>query len=359
MMADEKTNFAELEVFRMMQESGKIEIAPYSGDPDSKSGFKKISLASDQRMQMDALSGHLPTILATDAMANAYTVRFPEGIQGHLMRYKDGTLGTPIQGADSKIIGHASLERMSTHAAILGAFNTMALVSGQYFLSEINSKLEKISLSIDKILEFLYGEKRAELLSEISFTKYAYENYSSIMTSDAQRIATIASLQEAKKVAIKDIEFYAADLDSTTNTKELSDLPGLVDKVFQIKDCMVFSVQLCVMTTILEMYYAQNYTPAYIDYIEQELKGYINKCDNWILKDFGALNAKIAGFKDKLLAKAVNKEPLMARIEKQIEQRTSGGESALHKSLHAVLRAPCKSVEYCVSSNGAIYLKTA
>ncbi len=358
-MADEKNALAELEVFRSLQESGHLEVAPYSGDPDGKPGFKELSLSSTQRMQMEALSGHLPALLATDAMANAYTVRFPEGIQGHLMQYKNGGVGSAIQGRDGKIVAHASFEQMTTQAAILGAFNTMALLSGQYFLSEINSKLEKISLSIDKILEFLYGEKRAELLSEISFTKYAYANYSSIMTCDAQRTATIAGLQAAKKVAIKDIEFYAADLDSAVNIKDISNLKELVDKVFQIKDCMVFSVQLCVMTTILEMYYARNYIPAYIDYIEQELKGYIDKCDKWILKDFGALSAKITGFKDKLLAKSVDKGPLIARIEKQIERCTSGGESAQYQSLHTALCAPCKSVEYCVASNGTIYLKTA
>lgn len=76
---------------------------------------------------------------------------------------------------------------------------------------------------MDKILEFLYGDKKAELLSEVSFIKYAYENYSSIMGHNEQRVATIASLQDAKKVAIKDIEFYMCDLDSTINSKSSID----------------------------------------------------------------------------------------------------------------------------------------
>ena len=61
-------------------------------------------------------------------------------------------------------------------------------------------------------MDFLYGDKKAELMSEISFTKYAFENYASIMAHEAQRAATITSLQSAKKVAMNDIEFYIHDL---------------------------------------------------------------------------------------------------------------------------------------------------
>lgn len=40
-----------------------------------------------------------------------------------------------------------------------------------------------------------------------------------LLAHDEQRVATIASLQEAKKVAIKDAEFYMNDLDLTVNGK--------------------------------------------------------------------------------------------------------------------------------------------
>lgn len=96
---------------------------------------------------------------------------------------------------------------MSTQAAIMGMFTAMSVASGQYFLSQINNEMRMMNMKLDEILEFLYGDKKAELMAEMSFIKYAYENYSSIMSHDQQRIATIVSLQEAKKVAMKDIEF--------------------------------------------------------------------------------------------------------------------------------------------------------
>ena len=72
---------------------------------------------------------------------------------------------------------------------------------------------------IDQIMGFLYGDKKAELIAEISFVKYAFENYSSIMLHDSQQVATISSLQESRKIAIKDIEFYMYDLTSKATAK--------------------------------------------------------------------------------------------------------------------------------------------
>jgi hypothetical protein len=44
-------------------------------------------------------------------------------------------------------------------------------------------------------------------MSEINFIQRAYKNYNSIMNHESQRIATISSIQNAEKVAMKDIEF--------------------------------------------------------------------------------------------------------------------------------------------------------
>lgn len=360
-MADEQIGLTGMEMLRSMGDTGNLEITPYpSADPNGKPGYKTLPLDTNQRMQIEALAGRIPSLISTKTMASAYTIKFPEGIQGHLMAYRGGRgFGTPIQSPDGKIVAHASLEEITTQAAVMGAFNTMALVSGQYFLSEINSKLEKISMGLDKILEFLYGDKRAELLAEISFTKYAYENYTSIMAHDSQRMATIVGLQAAKKVAIKDIEFYIADLESATNAKGVSDIVAAVDKAFQIKNSLELSVQLYAMTTVLEMYFAQNYDPRYLDYIEKEMDLYIDKCDKWILTDFSKLNAHISGFKDKLLGKAVDREELGKRVSAEIEMRAGGGESTIQKSLRVALEAPRKSAEFCITKEGVMYLKTA
>ena len=95
---------------------------------------------------------------------------------------------------NGKFVGTASFYSLSSQAMILGAFTAMSVASGQYFLKKINSEMRMMKMRLDEILEFLYGDKKAELISEMSFIRYAYQNYSSIMAHDLQRIATIGSL---------------------------------------------------------------------------------------------------------------------------------------------------------------------
>lgn len=140
---------------------------------------------------------------------------------------------------NGKFVGSASFYTMSAQAALMGVFTAMSVASGQYFLSQINNEMWMMNMKLDEILEFLYGDKKTEL----SFIRYAYENYVSIMSHEQQRIATITSLQEAKKVAMKDIEFYINDLETTVSykTKDYADLESRTEKTFLIKESLELS----------------------------------------------------------------------------------------------------------------------
>ncbi|MCH5196775.1 MAG: hypothetical protein J1F28_08670 [Oscillospiraceae bacterium] len=157
-----------------------------------------------------------------------------------------------------KIVGTAALNPVGdAYRIAAGAFAVMSIATSQYYLEVINSKLNKIQLGVDKILEFLYGEKRAELLSEVSFAKYAYENFISIMEHQDQRVSTISGLQATKKIAMKDLEFYISDLDSLAADIG-KDVPKAAKTALQLKSCLDLSAQLYVLSGLMEMYYSQN-----------------------------------------------------------------------------------------------------
>ena len=342
--------------------SGNFEIISCDkiADIESKPGFKKLEFTSSQKIQMGGLMQQLPAVVATGTLSEAYMVRFPDGISNacHLMEYKTGGLGTSIQGADGKIVGHASLENVSAQAAVLGAFNAMSIVSGQYFLAQINSELKTMNQNIDKILEFLYGDKKAELISEVSFVKSAYQNYSSVMEHEQQRFATLVSLQEAKKVAMKDIEFYMSDLDSAVNSKSGSDIVAWTDKIFQIKDCLELSIQLYSMSSLLEIYYSQNYDTGYISNVEAEAGTYIGQCETRMLCSFSQLSTHIQNFKEGPLKK-FDKPALEKKVNLVVDSFSRGTESEILKSIRSVMHASEAKAEYYVNSNGDLYLRTA
>ena len=328
-------------------------------DISSHKDYKKLNLTASQKIQFGGLLQQLPALLTVGATANAYVLNFPEGLPAacHLMWYKAGGVGTPIQGADGKIVAHASLQEASAQAAVLGAFSAMAMASGQYFLSQINNELKSINKTVDQILEFLYGDKKAELMAEVSFTQYAYQHYNSIMDHNEQRIATIASLQEAKKVAMKDIEFYMEDLNAKVDAKRGDNIEDLTVKTQQTKECLELSMQLYVMASILEVYYSQNDDAQYIDGVEDDIVAYIGKCEKRILSCFSMLRTHIQTSRDGLINK-LDKNALLKSVDPVIESLSKGSETDLCKSFREALRSQNRKTEYYIDDD-AVYLKAS
>ncbi len=324
----------------------------------NSSSFKKLNIPKSQQGHIDMLVSQFPQLNSASTLKNAYAVKFPDGINtGHLMPYRNGGVGTPIQGDDGKIIAHASLHELKSQAVVLGAFSAMSIATGQYFLSEINSKLDMLNQEIDKVLDFLYGDKKAELLSEINFVQYAHKNFSSIMQHEDQRIATISGLQAAKKVAMKDIEFYMCDLDAkaNTSTKSYNDFYKLSEDSFLIKDSLELSTQLYVMSSLMECFYAQNTDTEYINEVKNSTLYYINKCNSRILSDFSKLNGHNNGFKQGVIKK-VDTEYLDNKFKTVISALTVGEDSQMRKVIDTALNNALSIDTYYMNNKGEVFI---
>lgn len=194
-------------------------------------------------------------------------------------------------------------------------------------------------------------------MAEMSFIKYAYENYLSIMVHEQQRIATIVSLQEAKKVAMKDIEFVLNDLESTVSRKikDYAELESRTEKSFQIKECLELSQQLFVMSSMMEVYFSQNQDSEYLDSIEKDMLAYIDKCDKRMLGNFSALKGIISGYKARPMEK-IDKSVCEKQVGNLVDSLNSGEESDMRKSVRSALHASTKKSEYYLNSTGEIYI---
>ena len=347
------------QALELMRQSGYFDMEPCEKalDLEDAAKFTRLDIVPAQQMQISALMQSVPLAAAAGTLSNTYSVTFPEGLPHTLTKLKQGGWGSMLRGADGKIAGSASFYQMSAQAAMLGAFTAMSVATGQYFMAQIHRELKMISLKMDKILEFLYGEKKAELMSEISFVKYAYQNFTSIMEHDVQRVATIASLQEAKKVAMKDIEFYLGDLDAklVADAKGYAQLENLVAVSFQVRDSLELSIQLYIMSTLLEMQYAQNMDREFIVYLETEMTTYIEKCEKRILSSFSGLRARVDSYKAKPIEK-IDKVPQLNKIGALIDSLNSGEESSARKVIRLILHASEKPVTYYVKQNGNLYI---
>lgn len=367
-MNDNQLPVLDDQIFQLMKETSGFDLSPCSVslDFEDKTRFIKMELSSAQKMHISNFLQQAPTAAAAATLAQAYTVKFPEGLPHTLTALKQGGFGSMIRD-NGKFVGSASFYETASQAAILSAFSAMSVVTGQYFLTQINSELNLVNQKMDKILEFLYGDKKAELLAEISFAQYAYQNYASIMTHDQQRVATLISLQEAKKVAMKDIEFYMSDLDSTVNgeAKQRQDLNNLAQTAYQIRESLNLSMQLYIMSSALEIYYAQNHDQAYLESVKATSSAYIDKCEKRMLNGLSILNRRFVDFKASAMDK-VNVFDKTTKTEKSIHERhlaemievlRSGEESPMHKTLNAALTTGTQEAEYYLTPDGSMYMR--
>lgn len=346
--------------FDSMKRDVGFDITPANVDLEDSRRFTKLEISPAQQMHISALVQNAPAAIAEGATAQAYFAKFPEGLPHTLVNLKQGGVGSMIRGENGRFAGHASFYQFQTQALILGAFTAMSIASGQYFLAQINSQLDMMQKKLDDVLQFLYGDKKAELISEMKFAQYAYANFNPIMDNEVQRIATITNLQEGKKIAMKDIEFYIEDLYAKAN-KEVKDGKGWIaatEEAFKTKECLELSIQLYVMTTVLEVYYSQNQDQTYLDYLEKDMTTYVSKCDKRILSSFSTLKGRVAGHKAKPLDKT-DLADLIKEIDKLLDKLNQGEETELQKSLHDALNVAEQSTEYYLSANGDVYVKAS
>lgn len=329
-------------------------------DISPANGFTKLELDSAQKIQIGALLQQLPSMAATNQMPKLYTVTFPDGVSGKLMELKKTELVGKTTSIidDGKIKGTAALNSLDNCTLAMGCFTAMSIASSQYFLKKINDELRMMRMGIDKILEFLYGDKKAELMAEVSFIRYAYENYISIMECSAQRAATITSLQSARKIAMKDIEFYIGDLESTIKGRDGKDISSLVEKAFLLKESLEFSMQLYGMSSLLEVHYAQNYDRSYLKYVDNDISVYIDKCEKRMLGNFSSLRTLVDSAKE-MPFKKIAKTDILERIDGLVESLGRGEESDMRRSLRAGLNAATQKADYYMTADGVVYMKTA
>ncbi len=326
-------------------------------DFEDPSRFQKLSLTSAQKMYVSELLHNTPSAIATGVLSQAYIAKFPEGLPKTLTALKQGGYGSMVR-VEGKFAGSASFYPVQLESAVLGAFTAMSVASGQYFLSQINSQLNVMNTKIDEILQFLYGDKKAELMAEISFAQYAYKNYNSIMPNEFQRIATITNMQEARKIAIKDIEFYLSDLDRATDIdlKLSVDINKAINKALQIKQSLEYAEQLFLMSHILEAYYSGNWNEGYIQHLEEDIMSYVDKRISRTIGCFGKLKGTVQVYKGLPLQK-FDKETALKLIDELLEPLQNGEKTKTQEMLKSVLSEPSKEKMYYIKSDGSVYIK--
>lgn len=323
-----------------------FEVVPCASNPDfdDSSRYKKVEFPEQAGLTANSLLQLIPAQAAADAVSNTYVLRFPEGIQGTLMNLHQGGQSATIMDASGHIAGTASLYKVDpASVAAFQMFSVASFATGQYFLADISSKLTEVNRKLDDLLVFLQASKRTELLSELTFVKYALANYSTIMLGEPQRMATIGNLQRAKIKAIADMEFYTEQLEDAVSAKTNE---NQARTVLQNKQGIDLASQLYAISTIMEAYYAQNWNKAYLENLNTDAKPLFALTQNRMI---GALKT----FSDKVNKEIENKKKgLLKGDVSQAEHKVLELSDALNAQPESPLLALVNSSMYSLSYTG-------
>lgn len=250
---------------------------------------------------VSALAQCVPSVAATKAMGESFKVIYPEGVKGTLVRSGPGYLSVMRSDTSSDFVAHAHFVPLGSEALVMGAFTAMSAVTGQYYLHHINQELSEIQSKLDAVLDFLYDEKACELFAITKSVASVYANYDSILKSQEQRIASICTIQEAKIVSEKNIQFYARDMNRTINITDVKKIgEQALHKLKDGLDNYRQAINLYGVCSLLEIFLSENFETPFLDYIRNDLKAHVDAHTKAMSKLEGKLSQirQLAGSKD-------------------------------------------------------------
>ena len=180
------------------------------------------------------------------------------------------------------------------------------------------------------------------------------------MRHPEQCAATIVNLQNAQKIAMKDIEFYINDLNGKSKEKPKSyeAFCNIADEAIKIKDCLMLAIQLYATTGLMEANFSQNSDGSYLKYLKDTLCYYVKKTESGILSCFSSLRTNNSNYKPNAVTK-FDTSPLDKRLGAIEDSFNSGDQSQLYKTVERTLNLMNSAKEIYITSNGDAYLKTA
>ncbi|MBE0471701.1 MAG: hypothetical protein IBX55_19600 [Methyloprofundus sp.] len=259
----------------------------------------------------NSLLSQLPTLVGASQLADAYRIVMPAGVAGDLIKYKaTGLLGTPIL-KDGKVVGHAGLESMSGLVSPMLIFSALSIVTGQYFLAQINESLDKVLDEVSKVKDLILIKEEAVIFSQGVFLERISNDYSYISSSADLKAATLVGIQQAINDLSAAVYFQSHNVEADLNAISLKN--GLkTDKLKKSVTLLKTAFELRNMFTVLEFSLSQNFDSTSIESVQRTILGSNEK-------DFKPLMNKVFSAKS-AMHEALNKEANTLSKQQQVSK---------------------------------------
>lgn len=165
------------------------------------------------------LLGQLPTLAGAKELSTAYKVVFPAGVTGKLMTLKNGANAglatTSIIGESGKIAGQAGLQSLSNLASPLAVFSALSMITGQYFMAEINKSIKALSENIEEVQKQIDTSEESVVFSASIFLQEIKNDWTLILESEDFKVSVISNIIKT----INDLTSSCYYFENRLNTK--------------------------------------------------------------------------------------------------------------------------------------------
>ena len=197
-----------------------------------KQGYKK--LPDDIAGRASAVFQFVPNTLAIQMTAaasdrnmakvveGAYRAILPHGTHMGNSRKTAGLFSGTIFG-ENGLAGTGEFEKIDPiyvsrlPQAVAAVYSVAAIVTSQYYLSEINKNIESLQHGINDIKQFLFNEKRAQVWADEQILDQIIRRFGNIMEDPIEKQAVLANLIDMERNALASIKFYQYQIEHKLN----------------------------------------------------------------------------------------------------------------------------------------------
>ena len=186
----------------------------------------------------DKINKSVTKIAFEKATKDTYKVILEKGT--HLAeshQIKGAFIGAELSDKTNDLVGQAKWLKNDAKLSVpvgpdiaLAIFNTVSMVTGQYFMSEINDKLTDVTEGLKRIEDFLENDKRSKIKGNLKHLEYIYQNYTYIKDNSLELSSTKNLLKTMENETLQIIISYYDQIQLLMNSISINDAIKKVEK---------------------------------------------------------------------------------------------------------------------------------
>lgn len=263
--------------------------------------------------RVDTLTQYIPQIAVQNMNAQAVNQAFRIAVDGsyrplikegqHLAksRVTPGALrGSTLSDATNQVAGSAEwiennavLNVSNAPQIALGIFNAVSIITGQYFMSQINGKLASLKEDISRIEGFLDASQRSKLKTACQELEDIIDRLEYIYYNPEQTRSTIEQLHSIERTAQESINLCQELIQTETNTVNTKDDEKRIEKrigtIAKYLNQELLSVQLFSVSILLEIQLSNISDPEELSVIERQIESRVSSFRSSLAKSKEAI----------------------------------------------------------------------